>query len=160
MPSSSTTTTQRRRCCSSGSGSNLDQLGMPVPVMLETISATLRSFWRPVDEQCKLPTGAEKAAWLAAYIQESWEELHRPCAREVVDRAIEYCDDRAAAFDPARAVLVHGDAHGWNTLQAGPGAFKFVDPEGLRSEPEHDLSVVIARVQPTAPRRRHAPSRP
>ena len=38
-------------------------------------------------------------------------------------------------------MLVHGDAHGWNTLDAGEGLFKFVDPEGLRSEPAHDLSV-------------------
>jgi streptomycin 6-kinase len=38
-------------------------------------------------------------------------------------------------------VLVHGDAHGWNTLEAGGGSFKFVDPEGVWSEPAHDLGV-------------------
>ncbi len=48
-----------------------------------------------------------------------------------------------AAFDPKRSVLVHGDAHGWNTLAAGPGAYKFVDAEGLCSEPEHDLGVAM-----------------
>ena len=36
---------------------------------------------------------------------------------------------------------MHGDAHGWNTVDAGGGTFKFVDPEGLRSEAAHDLSV-------------------
>ena len=61
----------------------------------------------------------------------------------MIDRALTYCDDRAAAFDPTRAVLVHGDAHGWNTVAAGAGAFKFVDPEGLLSEPEHDLAVAM-----------------
>jgi streptomycin 6-kinase len=40
-------------------------------------------------------------------------------------------------------VLVHGDAHGWNTVDAGGGAFKLVDPEGLRSEPAHDLAVTM-----------------
>jgi streptomycin 6-kinase len=38
---------------------------------------------------------------------------------------------------------VHGDAHGWNTLEAGGGEFKFVDPEGLRSSPAHDLAVAM-----------------
>ena len=40
-------------------------------------------------------------------------------------------------------MLVHGDAHGWNTLAAGPGTYKFVDPEGLCSEREHDLGIVM-----------------
>lgn len=122
-------------------GPNLDELGMSLPQMLVTIATTIRSFWRPVAEDCGLPSGAEKASWLAEYIMTSWDELGRPCAREVVDRAVVYCDERAAAFDPSQAVLVHGDAHGWNTLDAGEGTFKFVDPEGLRSERAHDLSV-------------------
>lgn len=122
-------------------GPNLAELGMGLPRLLDTISVTLRSFWRPVREEVGLPTGAEKAAWLARYIARMWDRLGGPCDRAVIDRALMYCDDRAAAFDPTNAVLVHGDAHGWNTLDAGGGSFKFVDPEGLRSEPAHDLSV-------------------
>ncbi len=122
-------------------GPNLAELGMPLPQLLETIAMTLRSFWRPVAEDCGLPTGADKAAWLAGYITTTWQQLGRPCGREVIDRALAYCDERAAAFDSAQAVLVHGDAHGWNTLDAGAGGFKFVDPEGVRSEPAHDLGV-------------------
>ena len=38
-------------------------------------------------------------------------------------------------------MLVHGDAHGWNTLRAGPNEYKLVDPEGLVSERAHDLVV-------------------
>ena len=122
-------------------GPNLDQLGMPLPQMLPTITGTLREFWRPVPEDCGLPSGADKAVWLAVYITRTWEQLGRPCGREVIDRAVAFCDERAAAFDPAHAVLVHGDAHGWNTLAARSGTYKFVDPEGLRSEPAHDLGV-------------------
>ena len=124
-------------------GPNLDELGMPLPDMLANITTTLRSFWQPVGEACGLPSGAEKAGWLANYITTTWEELGRPCPRQVVDRAVEYCDERATAFDPTVAVLVHGDAHGWNTLVAGEGTFKFVDPEGLRSEPAQDLAVPL-----------------
>ena len=122
-------------------GRNLDEIGMPLPRLLETVAVTLRSFWRPINDDVDLPTGVDKAAWLARTIVTTWEQLDRPCRREVVDRAVGYCDERAAAFDPSRAMLVHGDAHGWNTLEAGRGRFKFVDPEGVRSEPAHDLGV-------------------
>jgi streptomycin 6-kinase len=122
-------------------GPNLADLDMPLDRVLLAITDTLRVFWRPIPDDGTFPSGAEKASWLADYITTTWERLGRPCDQAVVDRAVAYCDERAAAFDAARAVLVHGDAHGWNTLAAGDGTFKFVDPEGLRSEPAHDLSV-------------------
>ena len=124
-------------------GPNLDELAMPLPQVLDAIAKTLRDFWGPVAPDVGLPTGADKATWLADYIATTWAALGRPCSRPVVDRAIALCEKRAAAFDAKRAVLVHGDAHGWNTLDAGGGLFKFVDPEGLWSEPEHDLSVAM-----------------
>jgi streptomycin 6-kinase len=122
-------------------GQNLAELHLPLPQVLETIAGTLRTFWRPVGDDCGLPTAVDKAHWLAGYITRSWDELGRPCSREVVDRALAYCDERATAFDSSQAILVHGDAHGWNTVDAGGGTFKFVDPEGLRSEAAHDLAV-------------------
>jgi streptomycin 6-kinase len=122
-------------------GPNLDELGMPLPRLLETVATTLLLFWRPIDSEVDLPRATDKAAWLTETIVATWEQLGRPCRREVIDRAVGYCDERAAAFDPDRAVLAHGDAHGWNTLHAGGGRFKFVDPEGLQSEPAHDLGV-------------------
>jgi streptomycin 6-kinase len=122
-------------------GPNLADLDLPLPRVLETVATTLRTFWRPVPEDCALPTAVDKANWLGNYITTTWDEMGRPCNIDVIDRAVAYCDQRAAAFDPSAAVLVHGDAHGWNTVDAGAGTFKFVDPEGLRSEPAHDLSV-------------------
>ncbi|MFT3852712.1 MAG: aminoglycoside phosphotransferase family protein [Ilumatobacteraceae bacterium] len=122
-------------------GPNLDELAVPLDELLQIVAATLRSFWRPVDERVALPTGAEKAAWLSRLIVTTWEQLGRPCSRELIDRAVRCCDERAASFDWRRAVLVHGDAHGWNTVSTGDGGHKFVDPEGLWSEPEHDLGV-------------------
>jgi streptomycin 6-kinase len=122
-------------------GQNLHDLGMPLPRLLETIVATLKSFWRPVAPDVALPTMPDQAAWLAAYIESTWNEIGQPCDRAVVDRALELCGSRANAFDESRAVLVHGDAHGWNTLAAGGGQFKLVDPEGLRSDREYDLAI-------------------
>ncbi|MEP1123630.1 MAG: aminoglycoside phosphotransferase family protein [Ilumatobacter sp.] len=124
-------------------GPNLAELGYDVDQILATIATTLTTFWRPVDVDHSLPTGADKAQWLAEYVDSTWTELGEPCSRRVIDRAIAYCDRRTVAFDPATAVLVHGDAHGWNTLAVGDGTFKFVDVEGLASEPAHDLSVVM-----------------
>lgn len=122
-------------------GPNLHELDLPTPSILETVAATLQTFWQPVDAGCGLPTGPEKAGWLVDYITTTWEELDRPCPRAVVDRAVQLCEERATAFDPATAVLVHGDAHGWNTLDAGDGTYKLVDPEGVVSERAHDLAV-------------------
>ena len=102
-------------------GQNLHELGMPLPRLLETITATLKSFWRPVAPDVALPTVSDQAAWLAAYIEATWNEIGQPCDRAVVDRALQLCDSRSNAFDESRAVLVHGDAHGWNTLEAGDG---------------------------------------
>ena len=39
-------------------------------------------------------------------------------------------------------MLVHGDVHQWNALQAG-GGFKLVDPDGLLAEAEYDLGVLM-----------------
>ncbi len=122
-------------------GPNLEELGLPLAERLRAIATTLQSFWRPVAQDCGLPTGADKAAWLARYIESTWMELGQPCERAVIDRALQYCNERAAAFDPTTSVLVHADAHGWNTVDAGSGSYKFVDPEGLRSDRAHDLSV-------------------
>ena len=124
-------------------GPNLADLGLPVERILETVASTLRQFWRPVPDDCGLPSGSDKARWLAAYITTTWDALGRPFERAIVDRALDCCERRTAAFDESCAVLVHGDAHGWNTLDAGGGTFKFVDPEGLRSTREHDLSVAM-----------------
>jgi len=124
-------------------GPNLDELGLPLDDLLEVVAATLRSFWRPVDRRVSLPTGADKGAWLAALIVATWQQLGRACSRTVIDRAVGYCDERAAAFDWSTAVLVHGDAHGWNTVASGDGGYKFVDPEGVWSEPEQDLGVAM-----------------
>ena len=50
---------------------------------------------------------------------------------------------RIAAHDDERAVLLHGDVHAWNTLEAGDGEFKLADPDGLLAEAEYDLGVIM-----------------
>ena len=45
-------------------------------------------------------------------------------------------------IDDERAVLVHGDVHQWNALEAADG-FKLVDPDGLLAEAEYDLGIIM-----------------
>ncbi len=47
-----------------------------------------------------------------------------------------------AAHRDERAVLVHGDVHQWNALEAD-GGFKLVDPDGLLAEPEYDIGILM-----------------
>jgi streptomycin 6-kinase len=77
-----------------------------------------------------------------AYITTMWEHLDRPCAERTIDHARTCAARRIEAHDDERAVLVHGDVHQWNALEAEDG-FKLVDPDGLLAEAEYDLGIVM-----------------
>lgn len=121
-------------------GPNLADAGFTIPQILDAVTDALTDLWRPLPAEHGLMTGVESAHWLGDFIVGRWDALGGPCPRAIVDRALDCCTERAAAHDPSAAVLVHGDAHGWNTVIADDG-FKLVDPEGLASEPAHDLAV-------------------
>ena len=127
-------------------GPRLSSQGLPVEAQMGAICATLREAWVPVPAEFLLPTGADKAASLAGFIGTAWAELDHPCSSRVVARALSFADSRGAAFDPASAVLVHGDAHAANTLLvpevgAAGDHYKFVDPDGLVAERAYDLAI-------------------
>ena len=56
-------------------GRNLDELGVPFHACWTRSRQRLRSFWRPVAQDVALPTARDQAAWLAAYIESTWNEL-------------------------------------------------------------------------------------
>jgi streptomycin 6-kinase len=126
-------------------GPSLGGFGLPVPVQIEILCATLRRAWG-VPAPADLPSGADKARWLSEFIAATWEEVDRPCSRRVLEQALAFAETREVAFDPEAAVLVHGDAHNANALQ-DPGfapasaRFKLVDPDGLLAEPAYDLAI-------------------
>ncbi|HYD09193.1 MAG TPA: phosphotransferase, partial [Acidimicrobiales bacterium] len=97
-----------------------------------------------------LPTGASKGRWLIEEIARLYAELGGAvCAERTIAHAIECAERRVAAHDDARAVLVHGDVHRWNTLRTLDGAsWKLVDPDGLLAAPEYDLAILM-REDPT-----------
>jgi streptomycin 6-kinase len=122
-------------------GPSLAAQGFPIRRRHEILCSAAMHVWRPAPDS-GLPTGAEKGRWLIDFITATWEELDHPCPERTVDHAIACASRRIAAHRDERAVLVHGDIHQWNALQATNG-YKLVDPDGLLAEPEYDLGVLM-----------------
>jgi streptomycin 6-kinase len=128
-------------------GRPLAELDLPLAERLEILCATASRVWCQVlpgsaATDWRLPSGADKAAGFAGYIPRAWEELGRPCSDRAVEYALACATERGKAHDDERAVLVHGDVHQWNTLEA-PGGYKLVDPDGVLAEAECDLGVLM-----------------
>jgi streptomycin 6-kinase len=123
-------------------GRPFHQLELPVGRRHEILVSAARRVWRPAPD-CGIPTyGRRQAGALAEFIAAMWEELGRPCSRRAVDHALDCAARRADAHREDTAVLVHGDVHQWNALEAG-GSFKLIDPDGLLAEPEYDLGIIM-----------------
>jgi len=126
-------------------GPSMFDLGVPIEGRHRIQCEPASQLWTPVSElgdEISLPTGAEKAHWLANEIVAVWEELNQPCWERAIGHAVECTRSRRAAHDDERAFLVHGDVHQWNALQSD-GGFKLVDPDGLLGEPEYDLGIIM-----------------
>lgn len=122
-------------------GPSLHDLELPLAARLEVLTDAATRVWRPAPD-AGLPTGAEKGRWLVEHITRLWEALDHPCSERTVADALDCATRRIHAHDDERAVLVHGDVHEWNALQAADG-FKLVDPDGLLAEAEYDLGVLM-----------------
>jgi streptomycin 6-kinase len=122
-------------------GPSLATLGFPYARRLPILCEAAARIWRPAPGVA-LPTGAEKARWLADFVVDEWRELDAPCAERTIDHARRCVERRLVAHDDERAVLVHGDVQQWNALRAGDG-FALVDPDGLLAAPEYDLGVIL-----------------
>jgi streptomycin 6-kinase len=122
-------------------GQSLYELGLPLECRHGILLSAAGRIWRPAPD-CGLPTGAAKARWLAEFITAMWEELDRPCSERAVEHALRCAKQRGDAHRDETAVLVHGDVHQWNALEA-TGGFKLVDPDGLLAEAEYDLGIIM-----------------
>ncbi len=122
-------------------GRSLYQLALPIGRRHEILCSAAARVWRPAPG-CGLPTGAEKGRWLADFIMATWTELDRPCSERAIDHALACAARRIDAHDDERAVLVHGDVHQWNVLEAA-GGFRLIDPDGLLAEAEYDMGILM-----------------
>jgi streptomycin 6-kinase len=125
-------------------GPPLASLGWPASRQLGTLVRTAARGWRPVSTG-QFPTEAAKARWFGEYVASTWENLGRPCPEAVAEQAVRYAAAREAAFDPRRAVLIHGDAHPFNLLRVTgqAGGFRLIDPEGVAAGPALELGVIM-----------------
>jgi streptomycin 6-kinase len=122
-------------------GRPLSDLGLPLGQRQQILCDAASRIWRRAPGH-PLPTGAEKARALIGFITSTWEETGRPCTERAVEHALECASSRADAHDDERAVLVHGDVHQWNLLQAENG-YKLIDPDGLIADAEYDLGIIM-----------------
>jgi streptomycin 6-kinase len=123
-------------------GPKLHELGLPISRRIEIICETLREAWLPAPDSGGFRSGAQKARHLAGSIAGWRRQLGEPCSSRVAAQAMAFASARESAFDPARAVLLHGDAHDHNALQTLDGAgFKFVDPDPLVGERAYDIAI-------------------
>jgi streptomycin 6-kinase len=129
-------------------GQPLATLGWPASWQLDTLVRIAARGWRPVTAG-QFPAEAAKARWFGEYIATEWEDLGRPCPEAVAEQAVRCAATREGAFDPCRAVLVHGDAHPFNLLQVPGhgGGFRLIDPEGVAAEPALELGVIIRNLK-------------
>jgi streptomycin 6-kinase len=123
-------------------GPKLHELDLPVSRRIEIICETLREAWQSASDPKGFRSGARQARHLAGSIANWRQQLGEPCSSRVVTQAMAFATERESAFDPARAVLLHGDAHDHNALQTLDGAgFKFVDPDPLFGERAYDIAI-------------------
>lgn len=122
-------------------GPSLVELDVPSKRRHEILWQAASRMWRRVGET-PLPSGADKAAFLAERVREGAAAQAGAISTRATEYALSCAESRRAAHDEARSVLVHGDVHQWNALQAGD-RFKLVDPDGLVAEPEYDLGVIM-----------------
>ena len=124
-------------------GRRLDQMGWTPEAEMAALCAVFRDAWTVSFDPGGLMDGRAKAQSLIAFIEATAAELDQPLSAAVMSRARAYADDRAAAHDPGRAVIAHGDGHAANALQGADGVFRFIDPDGLLIEPAYDLGVLM-----------------
>lgn len=128
----------------------LERLGAPMydivadPVSRHSLLCDVAvRLWRPIGTDIALPTGADLAEQYAHRLPGLWEQAGRPCSPATVADALECMNRRRLAHDDRSAVLVHGDIHEMNALQASDGSYKLIDPAGLRAEPACDLGTIV-----------------
>jgi len=131
-------------------GQSLSNSGLSPEQQLGILSALASTAWtvaRPEAGPAAMPIN--KAAELRDLVDRLWRDLDPVCPASVRDEALACADRRAAAFDPAECVVVHGDAAAANALrvlaprEGGETGFVFVDPDGFVGESAYDLGVAL-----------------
>ncbi len=124
-------------------GARLGDLDLPIQEQIDAIAATVRLGWQRPPDAPSWRTGATQADFLNRCLGDWWDHLGRPCPEQVVRSAQACARRRRDAFDADTAVAIHGDAHAWNVLEHPNDGYRLIDPDGMLSEPAHDLAIPL-----------------
>jgi streptomycin 6-kinase len=131
-------------------GPSMDRTGLAAVEQISTLCRLLAQAWDvPRPRAGPMAVAMDKATSLATLVERLWGQLDEPCSAQARTQALRFAARRAAAFNPDRCVLVHGDAAPSNALRVladRPGAetgFVFVDPDGFVGDPAYDLGVAL-----------------
>jgi streptomycin 6-kinase len=131
-------------------GPSMTTLDMAPEGQLETLCHLLRQAWEvPRATTGRHASAVNKASDLHEFVQRHSSDLDRPCSEQVLAQALLFAGRRAAALDPDRCVVVHGDAAAVNALailaprEGAETGFVFVDPDGFIGDPAYDLGVAL-----------------
>lgn len=135
---------KRKACLLERLGKPVNRLAYSVEEQLEIICSTLKKTWEIPVVGVELSNGKESVEWFRNFIGEMWGKLDHPCSEKVIDRAFSCLQSRENVINPSEFVLIHGDAHGGNTLKTlSDDGYKLIDPDGIFYEKAFDLGVLM-----------------
>ena len=122
-------------------GEPLANLGLPVDAQIDVLADTIPRSWgsEPI---AGLLSGLDQLDHLENFISEQASTTDA-ASRRTVETAKQCIDRRRTSLDRTALVVVHGDAHPTNVLATDDSSFRLIDPEGLMSEPAHDLGIPL-----------------
>jgi len=120
--------------------------GTPLRAMEDDAQATsiaasvMRRLWRPVPSDHPFPTIADWAAGIGRY-QARFADAPGPIPAALANEAARlFAELLASQADP---VLLHGDLHHDNILQADREPWLAIDPKGVVGEPAYDTGALL-----------------
>ena len=108
---------------------------------LTLAAGVLQRLWRPRPDPAPFMTLAQETISWSTSMPRRHEEAGRPFERALIVEAV----DLIAELAPTQGeqVLLHGDLHLGNILDAGGGAWLAIDPKPLVGEREFDVTALI-----------------
>lgn len=105
----------------------------------EILCSVMQRLWREPPDGHELPSVADHESEFAAYDKKYGAS--GPLPRSLVARARELLDELSATAP--RSVVLHGDLHHHNVLQASREPWLAIDPHGLVGDPGFDVGPML-----------------
>lgn len=108
-------------------------------------AGVMRQLWHPAPSRHPFPTAADWAAGLVR-LRNRYGGTTGPLPETLVDRAERLFAELIAS--QAAAVVLHGDLHHWNIVQAERQPWLALDPQGVVGEPAYEVGALLRNPYP------------